>query len=540
MTPRKTSAPRSSPTPPSAKPTVARTKALPPKSATPGAKAGAPVWAHGGEAASDDLALVVAYCAGRDVAERPMADAALVPWDIWTNRAHCAMLARKKIIGGRDLVAIDAALSCIEAEHAKGVFALDPSLEDVHINVERAVARIAGEAVAGVMHTARSRNDQTATDIRLWMRDRLLAIAGSLAATIDAFSEFAARHARAVMPGWTHGQPAMPTTLGHWAAAHAFGLARDARALIDLWPAMNLCPLGSAAGFGSSWPIDRALTARLLGFDAPTHNSLDSVSTRWELESRLGFALSTTMTHLSSVAQDVYFLYSPPRRRLALDAAFTTGSSIMPQKRNPDFAEVTRARAASVQGMLAALSAVGRGALSGYNRDTQWSKYWIMDLVDEVGVAPEVFARMIATLRPDVAGLEADAALDFVSAVDLADHLASTRAVPFRRVYHVVGRTVGRDLKAGEFRLETLNEELAGEGIHPPMSPAELREIVEPRRAVVHRTSAGGPSPDDVLRQSDELRGLATETRKWAVSRGRELENARKALRREIEAAGRR
>lgn len=492
-----------------------------------------PVWASGiarAEEHARDAELSVAYCAGRDVAARPMADFLLVPFDIQTNRAHCAMLCKRGIISPKELAAIERALAKISRDWQAGKFHLDPRLEDVHINIERAVAAISGERPAGVMHTARSRNDQTATDMRLWIRAELLRLARGLSHTLDEAAALAARHSRTVMAGWTHGQPAMLTTLGHWAAGHGFALARDLRALQDLWPLIHLSPLGAAAGFGTSWPIDRNLTASLLGFESPQPNSLDCVSTRWEAEGRLAGILAVMMTHLSSLAQDLYYLSSPPRRLVELDPAFTTGSSIMPQKRNPDFAEVTRARASAVQSLAGAILSGGRAALSGYNRDSQWTKYWIMDLVDEVGAAPEVFARALATLKPDEAALARTATEEFIAAVDLADHLASSRGAEFRRVYHLVSEAVSKDRSAGVFRLETVNTLLAREDIHPPLSAAELRDLVDPIRALARRRSLGGPAPADVESQAERLSELAAETRVWSADRLKAIQRAEKKL----------
>lgn len=504
---------------------------------SPSATPARPVWAKkigSTPFSEDDLAHALAYCAGRDTAPRDMADAALLPFDIQTNRAHCAMLCRRGIIPAVRLAAIERGLRKIEAESQSGAFQLNPGLEDVHINVERAVARFSGEAAAGVMHTARSRNDQSATDLRLWLREALLASIESTTRAARSLAEFASRHRGDVMGGWTHGQPAMPTTIGHWAAAHGAALARDLEALRSLWPLINECPLGAAAGFGSSWPIDRKLTATLLGFDRPQRNSLDAVSTRWEHEARLGSALSLLMVHLSSLAQDIIYLSSPPRRLLRLDPAFTTGSSIMPQKRNPDFAEVTRARANAVQALLGATSSVGRGALSGYNRDYQWSKYWIMDLVEEAAPAPDIFARAIASLRIDREGLAKTASEEFVSAVDLADYVASSRNVEFRRLYHVVGEAVMRDLDAGSFSLDTVNALLKEARIGPPLTREELRSISDPSKAVRARRSLGGPSPDDVAAHARELRSACSEADRWVASKRRALERADTRLRETI------
>ena len=485
-----------------------------------------PIWSKRNSTAAPS-ARMIAYCAGRDVVSRPPADRDLIDADIWTNRAHCRMLHARRIIDRPTLDRILAGLAAIEKRHQKGEFTLDPSLEDVHMNIERAVAASQGEAAAGVMHTARSRNDQSATDVRLWLRDRLLERAAALAGLIQVLARFAKQHSKTIAPGWTHGQPAMPTTLGHWAAAHAAALARDAQALRDLWPLINRSPLGAAASFGTSWPIDRKLTAKLMAFDGPQLNSLDCISTRWEAEARLGGALAIMMTHLSSLGADLIHLSSPPHALLRLSDAHVTGSSIMPNKRNPDFAEVTRARAQSVHALVANLLGVGRGALCGYNRDTQWSKYWIMDLLYEVGEAPELFADVIAGIQIDRPALSAAATAGFSLAADFADALATSRAIPFRRAYHVVAEAVSLDESHGWFRLETINTILAREKIAPLMTEKELATLGNATTAVPLRTSQGGPSAADVATQAAALARDAQSTQRWALKLQTQIEKAR-------------
>jgi len=476
-----------------------------------------------------DAALVLAYCSGRDVAARPAADAAWIPFDVMTNRAHCAMLAAQGIIPASALATIAEALDRIERRWRAGRFALDPSLEDAHMNVESAVARLGGARVAALMHTGRSRNDQAATDARLWLREKLLSLLEALSATVVRLATLARREARTVMAGWTHGQPAMPTTLGHWAAAHGTALARDLTALRDLWPVINVCPLGAAAGFGTAWPIDRSLTARLLGFDAPQPNSLDAVSTRWEPEARVAAALAVMMNHLSSLGQDLIRLASPPAGHVQLSPAFTTGSSIMPQKRNPDFAEVTRARAAAVHALLGALLEVGRAALSGYNRDVQWTKTWMMEIVEAVEGPPAVFDRALATLTVDRRSLAGTAGADFSTSTDLADYLSATRAAPFREVYRLVAEAVRRDRAADGLGLATLNEQLAAAGL-ASLTPAEFQAHVDPAAAVARRRSLGGPAPEQTRRQAAQLRRSAAEARRWVAAQRRRLAAARVRL----------
>lgn len=489
-------------------------------------QASRPIWSKR-TAQAGPSARALAYCAGRDVRARPPADAELIPYDLWTNRAHVWMLRRQGIITPATHLAIVKGLAEVERQWQTGEFKLDPSLEDVHMNIERRVAEIAGEAAAGAIHTARSRNDQSATDVRLWLRDQLLRRLNALTDLISTLARFARRHAATTAPGWTHAQPAMPTTLGHWAAAHAWALARDAEALAGLWSLINQSPLGAAASFGTSWPIDRELTTRLLSFDHPQPNCLDCISTRWEAEARLGAALGVMMTHLSSLGQDLIFLASPPWSAIRLADAHVTGSSIMPNKRNPDFAEVTRARATAVHHLAGDLLAVGCGALSGYNRDTQWTKYWIMDLMDEVGEAPELFTEVVGEIAPDKVRLKQLAAEGFSLAADLADHLARTRKIPFRQAYHIVAEAVQLDEAHSWVTPQTFNTILEREGIEPLFEASELAAAGDPAQVLPRRNSQGGPAPDQVRRQAEELTALATHHRRWVRQRRRRLDNAR-------------
>ncbi len=491
--------------------------------------ASGPIWSK--RTSGGPSAAVLAYCSGRDVKGRPAADEQLIPYDLWTNRAHCLMLQRRRIIDAGTCRLILEELERIEEAWHAGRLRLDPALEDVHMNLERLVAR-RDEAAAGVMHTARSRNDQSATDVRLWLRDRLLEQTLATAELVQTLGRLARAHAETIAPGWTHGQPAMPTTLGHWAAAHGFALTRDLAALRALWPLINVSPLGAAASFGTSWPIDRRLSARLLAFDAPQANSLDAISTRWEAEARLGGVLAILMSHLASLGQDLIFLSTPPRVGLRLADAHVSGSSIMPNKRNPDFAEVTRARALAVQGLAANLAGVGRGLLTGYNRDTQWTKYWVMDLVEEVGEAPRVFAEVLGGLRADRPVLRELATAGFALAADLADHLARTRHLPFRQAYHVVAEAVARDEARGWISAATLNEILRRAGIDPPLTPEELDAAGRPEQALARRGSLGGPEPGDVRGQAAALGHLAGEARQWARAQARRIAAARDRVRR--------
>lgn len=384
----------------------------------------------------------IAYCAGRDVAVRPMADAVLVPFDCWQNRAHITMLAEQGIVTQAQAQKIRRAVTEFENAIANGTATLAPEKEDVHTNIEHFVTEKLGREISGVMHTGRSRNDQTTTVVRMFIRDRLLEFANRLAGLIAVLCDRAEEHAAAPIAGYTHYQPASVTTVGHWFASYAQALLRDLNRLADSYNRINISPLGAAASFGTSWPIDRQMTAELLGFRAVQANTLDCITNRWEMEADAASAVSFAMTHLSIVSQDIIMLSAPQPGILHIADRYVTGSSIMPQKRNPDFAEVTRGKAVIVQQMLASLFGIARGAFSGYNRDTQWTKYLIMDIFAEAEDAPAIFTGVFETLTVNAQAAEATARDNFVNAVDVADVLAQESGLPFRTTYEIASKAV--------------------------------------------------------------------------------------------------
>ncbi|MCX7013479.1 MAG: argininosuccinate lyase, partial [Candidatus Sumerlaeota bacterium] len=400
---------------------------------------------------------------------------------------------------------------------------------DVHMNIERFVAGRAGEEAAGLMHTARSRNDQALTDVRLYARQAILGVAESTADLARALVDRARSDARLPLPGLSHTQPAAVTSLGHWWAAHAHALERDLDALRALEPFADQSPLGAAAGFGTTWPIDRARAAELLGFSSLQTNSLDCVASRGELEARFAAALASLMNHLSSLAQDLIVLSSPPRRYVTLSDAYVTGSSIMPQKRNPDFCEVTRAKAAYAHGMLQALLGIGRAALMGYNRDHQWTKYMILDLVEETRHAPAVFAGAIRSLTVDAEAMARDARAEFMNAVEIADLLAQTRGLAFRRAHALVAEACRETKTPGALERDAINALLRREKVKPPFHENEWKSVTDPLRILERRQSAGSPNPKRLLAELKPLeKRLASEARRLAARRAR-LDSARRA-----------
>jgi argininosuccinate lyase len=443
----------------------------------------------------------IAYCAGRDVAPRPMADAVLVPFDCWQNRAHITMLSEQGVVSASQAQKIRRAVTEFEKAIAAGDLTLAPEKEDVHTNIEHYVAGKLGKEISGVMHSGRSRNDQTTTVVRMFIRDRLLDIAGSVAALIDVICRRAEEYAAVPIAGYTHYQPASVTTVGHWFASYAQALLRDLSRLVDSYDRINISPLGAAASFGTSWPINRERTAALLGFRAVQANSLDCVTNRWEMEADAASAIEFVITHLSIISQDIIMLSAPQLGIMRIADRYVTGSSIMPQKRNPDFAEVTRAKAVVVQQMAASLFGIARGAFSGYNRDTQWTKYLIMDIFAEVADAPAIFAGVFDTLSIDESAAEASAAANFVNAVDVADVLAQESGLPFRTTYEIASKAVRLSENRGSVDPEIVRQLAAEAGSR------ELKlDIGTPAAIAERKKHTGGTQPRRVKSDIKMLR----------------------------------
>lgn len=472
----------------------------------------------------------VAYCAGRDVAARPMADQALIPFDLWQNRAHVLMLARQGIISKENARKILEGLERFEELTNSGELQLDPRKEDVHTNIEHFVAGLEGTEVSGVMHTGRSRNDQTTTVVRLYVRQRVLEFAQALAELVRSIQALAAKHLQTPIAGFTHYQPASVTTLGHWFAAYSQALLRDLQRLAASYERLSVSPLGAAASFGTSWPIDRSFSARLMGFSSVQSNSLDCVTNRWEMEADAASAVAFAVTHLSILSQDMILLSSPQYAILEVADRYVTGSSIMPQKRNPDFAEVTRAKAALIQTSMASLFGIARGALSGYNRDTQWTKYIIQDIFDEAMDAPVVFTGVFDTLQVNRQKAEASARQNFVNAVDVADALAQESGLPFRKTYEITSRAVKLSEEKGEIDLGIVRELAAEAGAK------DLKlEIGSPMAIAERKRHEGGPAPEAVREDLKNQKALLQELMRDLRSRSSALERARSQMRQAAE-----
>ena len=427
--------------------------------------------------------------------------------DIAASKAHADMLAKQGIIGADDAKKIAHGLDAILSEIESGKFSFKRALEDIHMNVEGRLGELIGEA-AGRLHTARSRNDQVATDFRLWMRDTIDALDIALAGFQRALCHKALEHAGTVMPGLTHMQTAQPVTFGHHLLAYVEMAARDRGRFADARKRLNESPLGAAALAGTSFDLDRDMTAKVLGFDRPAANSLDAVSDRdFALETLA--AASITAVHLSRLAEEIVLWTSPLTGLVKLSDKFTTGSSIMPQKRNPDAAELVRAKTGRVIGALSALLIVMKGLPLAYAKDMQEDKEGSMDALSALALSIAAMAGMVTDLEPDTARMKKAAGEGYATATDLADWLVRSLKIPFREAHHITGRIVA---KASE----------AGQPLHR-MPIAAMREI-EPRisedvfsvlsvdRSVKSRTSFGGTAPKNVRAQAKKwLRKLEKE-----------------------------
>lgn len=446
----------------------------------------------------------VEYCAGFDVVGRPAADARLASWDLCTNAAHMMMLAETQIIPPAAAKALAGGLVQLRRKLEADENLIRPACEDIHMSVESILGELIGEDAAGHLHTARSRNDQIATDMRLWLREEIVHFVESINELAIAIAEHARAHLKTVCPGFTHGQPGMVTSWGHWTMSYLPRLLRDARALNALLRDLATCPLGAAASYGTSWPIDRERTATLLGFAHPAPSGADAIWARGEIESRFASALAHFLAHLAGISQDLINLSTPPREWVRLADEHVTGSSIMPQKRNPDFAEVTRARAAHAAGIAQSLLGIVSMLPSGYNRDTQWTKYLVFDAADNADNAAPIFADVFRRLRVNEKAMRAACDQGFLNATDVADFLARARKLPFRQCYRVVGAAVRACDEVGRLTLAAFNRELEIQGI-AALTADEWRPLEEPQGLLLARRQPGNPHPDETAASIDLL-----------------------------------
>ncbi|WP_184054388.1 argininosuccinate lyase [Sphingomonas aerophila] len=414
--------------------------------------------------------------------------------DIAGSKAHVAMLGATGIVSAEDAAAIGAGLDRVAADYqANGVPADDLTLEDIHMLTEARLADAIGP-VAGRLHTARSRNDQVATDFRLWVRDAIDAVVAALEGLDAALLARAEQHAADVMPGFTHLQSAQPVTLGHHLMAYHEMVTRDLSRFRDARARLNLCPLGAAALAGTSFPIDRHATADALGFDGPTRNSLDSVSDRDFAIEYLTSAVQCSL-HLSRLAEEFVLWASQPFGFVALSDAWSTGSSIMPQKRNPDAAELVRGHAGRILGCMTSLMVTMKGLPLAYSKDMQDDKPPAFEAHDLLGLSIAAMTGMVASATFRTDRMRALAESGFATATDLADWLVREAGLPFREAHHVTGRVVKRaEELAVTLDALPLDEMTAIDR----RIDARVFDVLSVDASVASRTSFGGTAPDNV------------------------------------------
>ena len=428
-------------------------------------------------------------------------DKRLAPQDIMASKAHAAMLAEQGIISKADARDIAKGLDAVLAEIESGGMEFKRALEDVHMNVESRLKELIGTP-AGRLHTARSRNDQVTTDFRLYVRDRIDALDEALARLQLALARKAEAHAATVMPGFTHMQPAQPVTFGHHLLAYVEMIGRDRGRFSDARRRLNECPLGAAALAGTSFPIDRHMTAEALGFDRPAANSLDAVSDRDFVLETLS-AAAITAVHLSRFAEEVVLWTTPQFGFIKLSDKFTTGSSIMPQKRNPDAAELTRAKVGRIAAAFQGLLMVMKGLPLAYSKDMQEDKELSFDALDSLALAIAAATGMVDDMQPNADAMRAAAGSGYSTATDLADWLVRALKLPFRGAHHATGRIVAA-AEAQDLPLEKLP--LAAMQAVEPRITNDVFTVLSPEKSVASRTSYGGTAPQNVRKMAQSWR----------------------------------
>jgi argininosuccinate lyase len=445
--------------------------------------------------------------------------------DIWGSKAHVLMLAKQGIISKEDASKILKALIEVEKEYFSGKFQLDENLEDIHINIENYVISKCGIDYGGRMHTARSRNDQVLTDTKLHLRKELLEVMGALLVLEKTLLDLADKNMATIMPGYTHTQHAQPITFGYWASSYASMLLRDLDRLNGAYAHVNTCPLGSGALSGTSFPIDREYTAKLLGFDSVHVHALDAVSSRDHIIETLS-ALSILMCNLSKLAEELVLWSSYEFRFIEFSDGFATGSSIMPQKKNPDMAELVRGKTGRVYGALFQVLTLMKGLPSGYNRDMQEDRELLWDTLTIVKGSLKVLDAGLSDVKINKERMSESVYSDFSTATELANYLVKEKGIAFRKAYEITGGIVKElSSKKKDFRETSLVLQLLKKsGIE--ISSEALSDILDPNTAASRNKSTGGTAPSEVKRMVKQLKETAGS---WELDRRKKTEKIESA-----------
>jgi len=474
---------------------------------------------------------MVDFLSGRDVRGIPPRDEQLIPYDLWGNRAHVLMLCHQGILSKQDGKKILKGLRELESLHQKGKFKLNPSKEDVHSNIESFLIERVGIEYGGKVHTGRSRNDQIVLDMRLYLRDQVLEFIEGLVCLIETLLQRADEHRLTIMPGYTHHQHAVATTFGHLLLSFAESLQRDVQRFVHWFDLFNKNPLGAAAGYGTSFNLDRQLTSKLLGFDGPTENVTDPITHRWEPELELAYAVAVMMNHLSTMAQTLILLSTREFNMVRLNDRHCTGSSIMPQKRNPCSLEVMKAKTSFAHGIVISLLSVGKALFMGYNRDTQWTKYWIMDLVEESQPSLPIMEDVIRLLRVNETQMFEQAQEGFADATPLMEWMVRSFSLPLRKAKMVLEKAVKYSEKegGGKVSYRSLKRALGEMRINIPITQEDVKKIQRPENILTQTSSIGTPSEKRMKENIASLREKVKTNRGWLIRKKRVIEN-KKAL----------
>jgi argininosuccinate lyase len=438
-------------------------------------------------------ATVLGFTSGYDMTSRPACDTALVPYDLAVNTAHALMLGKTGIIPACDAAKILIGLQTIKNDYASGVWTLDPSLEDVHTAIEMHLTKLIGSESAGKLHTARSRNDQVVTDMQLYMNDVVLHMAGEQLILASTCLSLASNHISSVLPGMTHHQHAMVSSFGHILASWGGAILRDTERLLTWCDLHNVCPLGSSASYGTQFSIDRATTAQFLGFSTHSSSSLDGITNRFESESDLVYDLTIMMNHLSSMAETLIMYSMPEFGYVTLADGYSTGSSIMPQKKNPDPLEVIKAKTSSVQGKLSSLISLGKANFIGYNRDSQWTKYLLMDAVGDCLSAPSIMSSILTTMTVHTDHMAQGCATGFLGAASLMESLIIHTGLPMRTVKVLVETAVKLSFGDQQVTYSALLQAATENNVHLSITAQEVQDWQDPMSILSRTNSPGGP-----------------------------------------------
>ncbi len=461
-----------------------------------------------------------------DYSESIEADSRMVAEDLWGSEAHALMLAACGIVTEEDLRAILAGLEHARQQWEAGELPLLREREDVHMNVEAYLREQAGSEVAGRLHTARSRNDQVVTDCRMHLRTRLLGVQEAVGQLQQVLLEIAAQHTETVMPGYTHTQHAQPISVGFWLSGHVAALQRDQQRIAQTYARINRCPLGAAALAGTSFPIDRSLSARLLGFEGVEEHALDAVGSRDFVMEALA-DLAILGVNLSRLAEEIVFFSSFEFGMVEVDDAYASGSSIMPQKKNPCLAELARGKTGRLVGSLVQGLVTFKGLISGYNRDLQEDKPPLWEALDTAESTARVLAEMMGGLTFNTQRMRELVGQNFAAATELANYLVRERSLPFRTCHEIIGGLVGQLVAEGKTLddHQQVQEILAASG--PELSLEEIESIVDPEACLRRQVSLGSTGPEETARLIHSLREAVESTLAVAQERRAALQAAR-------------